>query len=54
MFRIPPQREGKPVAVGVSIIRAVKEKLFAIKEKQSERVDIKLNFPVVGLVCTLS
>jgi len=38
------------VAVGVSIMRAAKEKLLAIKEKQPERVEIRLNFPVVGLV----
>lgn len=49
-FRIPSPKEGKPLPVGVAIIRALKQKVLEFKEKNPDRLTILLNTPVVGLV----
>uniref|UniRef100_A0A5S6PMC3 fumarate reductase (NADH) n=1 Tax=Brugia malayi TaxID=6279 RepID=A0A5S6PMC3_BRUMA len=47
---IPQPKEGKPVAVGVSIIKALKEKLRMHEKDNPEKVRILLGTEVVGLV----
>lgn len=48
--RVPSPKEGKPLPVGLSIIRTLKSRLFALKEELPDRIDIRLNTTVVGLV----
>ena len=48
--RIPSPKEGKPLPVGVAIIRALKQKVLEFKEKNPDRLTIMLETNVIGLV----
>ncbi|KAI1730621.1 FAD binding domain-containing protein [Ditylenchus destructor] len=47
---LPSPKEGKPLPVGVAIIRALKARLYALKEEHPDMIDIRLNMHIVGLV----
>uniref|UniRef100_A0A915PI25 fumarate reductase (NADH) n=1 Tax=Setaria digitata TaxID=48799 RepID=A0A915PI25_9BILA len=47
---IPQPKEGKPVAVGFSIIKALKEKLGLHRKNHPEKIRVLLGTEVIGLV----
>ena len=49
-FRLLSPKEGKPLPVGVAIIRALKAKLEEWRQREPERLEIRLGTPVLGLV----
>lgn len=50
MFRIPSPKEGKPLPVGVTIIRALKQKVNEFLESNPGKLTIMLETNVVGIV----
>ena len=49
-FRIPSPKEGRPIPVGVAIIRALKDKVIKFGEENPGKLKIENEKEVVGIV----
>jgi hypothetical protein len=49
-FRLPVAKEGKPLPVGVAIIRALKKYINDYKEQNPDKLEILTDSTVIGLV----
>jgi hypothetical protein len=46
---LPPAKTGKPLPVGIAIIRALKQHLLDYAEKNPGKLEIKTETTVIGL-----